>query len=267
MERMKLKRTRPRTPLVAAAVRPSTQNWLNKVLPRTDYLVKSLDTSADLVQQVSESAPDVIIIDLKMPSMDGLKALRELRRRGAEIPAIFVTAKITPNEARKVFTLGPADYVVTNATDKAALIPRLERLLAASHVELDADEVVEPLDRSRSIKVTLSELHDSRSGRIDAELVAHYMNIPLIKLSEAIGVKYTTVQKTPDAPALQEVLTPIKRSLEILIEVFRNKSDVLTWLNNPHPDLGLRSPIQVISEGQADAVRTMLENAIAGIPT
>jgi uncharacterized protein (DUF2384 family) len=39
------------------------------------------------------------------------------------------------------------------------------------------------------------------------------------------------------------------------------------WLNSPHPDLGEKTPLEVILGGQADAVVTLLENAIAGLPS
>jgi hypothetical protein len=38
-------------------------------------------------------------------------------------------------------------------------------------------------------------------------------------------------------------------------------------LNSPHPDLGERTPLDVMLNGQADAVVTLLENAVAGLPS
>jgi hypothetical protein len=115
--------------------------------------------------------------------------------------------------------------------------------------------------------VTLAELNDPTTGRLDARRVAEYLHIPLSHLAAALGKKYHTVHKTPAALSLQPGLLPIKRSLDILARVFRDDAMVRIWLNSPHPDLGLRTPMQVILEGHAAAVETILANAIEGIPT
>ncbi len=114
--------------------------------------------------------------------------------------------------------------------------------------------------------VALPELHNPDSGRLDARLMADYLSIPLARLADAIGKKYASLHKTPDAPAVQDALFPIKRSLEILTRVIEDHSTILAWLNSPHPDLGQRTPLQVMLEGHADAVAGMLEDAMAGMP-
>lgn len=118
-----------------------------------------------------------------------------------------------------------------------------------------------------SLEVRLAKLHDQDTGRIDAERIASYLRIPLSSVAGAIGAKYQSVHKTPDAESLQRALAPIKRSLELVSRVTRDEKEGRVWLNNPHPDLGGRTPLQVILEGHADAVITLLENAISGTPS
>src|SRR5882724_2731294 len=96
--------------------------------------------------------------------------------------------------------------------------------------------------------LTLQELHDPETGRLDAGRVAEFLKIPLKQLAAGLGKNYSTVHKTPAAFTLQPALQSIKRSLEILEKVFEDRSVVLAWLNNPHPDLGRRTPMEVILE-------------------
>lgn len=117
------------------------------------------------------------------------------------------------------------------------------------------------------LTATLPELHDPATGRIDAARVAAYLHVPLTQLAAALGKKYPTVYKTPAAPSLQAGLAPIKRSLEILEQVIVDRPTILAWLNSPHPDLGMRTPMCVILEGHGDALETILENALMGIPS
>ncbi len=116
-------------------------------------------------------------------------------------------------------------------------------------------------------QVILQELHDPGTGRLDANRVAEYLKIPLKQLAGALGKNYSTIHKTPSAPALQPSLRSIKRILEILEQVFVNRSTGLAWLNSPHSDLGQRAPLDVILEGYPDAVEDMLEAALMGTPS
>jgi hypothetical protein len=116
-------------------------------------------------------------------------------------------------------------------------------------------------------QVTLQDLHDPNTGRLDAARIAEYLKVPLKQLAGGLGKNYSTVHKTPSAPALQPALRSIKRILEILDQVFANRSTALAWLNSPHPDLGQRVPLDVILEGHPDAIEDMLEAALTGTPS
>lgn len=115
--------------------------------------------------------------------------------------------------------------------------------------------------------LSLQELHDPETGRLDAARFAEYLKIPLKQLASAVGKDYGAVHKTPTSPALQPALRSIKRSLEILEQVFVDRPAVLAWLNSPHADLGRRTPLEVILQGHSDAVEDMLEAALTGLPS
>ena len=115
--------------------------------------------------------------------------------------------------------------------------------------------------------VPLATLHDPDNGRIDASKVAVFLAVTLARVAEALHANYPSVHKTPDAPRLQEGLRPIKRSLELISRVTRDRREARVWLNTPHPDLGGKTPLEVMLSGRADAVVTLLENALAGIPS
>ena len=116
-----------------------------------------------------------------------------------------------------------------------------------------------------ALYVPLPEVHDE-SGRIDASKVAEFIGIGLPQLAAALGASYPAVHKTPDAPSLQRGLAPIKRTLSLLDRATRNRKEARAWLNSAHPDLEEKTPLEVILSGHADAVVTLLENAINGHP-
>lgn len=115
--------------------------------------------------------------------------------------------------------------------------------------------------------VTLQELHEPETGRLDASRFAEYLKVPLKQFAGALNKNYSTIHKTPAAMTLQPALRSIKRTLEILEQVFVDRSVVLAWLNSPHPDLGRRTPLDVILQGYPDTVEDMLEAALTGTPS
>lgn len=118
-----------------------------------------------------------------------------------------------------------------------------------------------------TFSVTLPELNDPATGRLDARRIAEYLGVPLSHLAAALGQRYQSLHKTPAAPSVQAGLRPIKASLDILAQVIDDPATIRAWLNSPHPDLGMRVPLQVMLEGHAGAVETILANAIEGIPS
>ena len=69
------------------------------------------------------------------------------------------------------------------------------------------------------------------------------------------GRRLCSRAKTPDASSLQKGLGPIKRSLALLSRVTRNKREARAWLNSPHPDLGEKTPLEVMLSGHAGCGR------------
>ncbi len=144
---------------------------------------------------------------------------------------------------------------------------------APSHIEPPVEDQIVALEaklrslrQMAGVRVILPELHDQATGRVDAQKVADYLGVPLKRLAEGVEINYKSAHRNPAAEAFQGALRPVKRSLEILSEFFRKPELVRAWLNTPHPDLDGSTALETILENRAEAVRTILENALAGVP-
>ncbi len=84
---------------------------------------------ADAVALVATFRPDVILLDVMMPSMDGPQTLAALRRvpEGADVPIIFVTAKVQRDEVARLLGLG-AIGVVSKPFDPMTLPEEIRRI-------------------------------------------------------------------------------------------------------------------------------------------
>ena len=80
--------------------------------------------------------PDLILLDIVMPKMDGFEVCKELKRHPAtkKIPIIMVTTRSESENVLKGFELGCNDYV-TKPIDGLELISKIENLLAADQLK------------------------------------------------------------------------------------------------------------------------------------
>lgn len=86
------------------------QRLLRSILSVEDYRVLMAGNAADGLMYVRHDRPDVIILDLGLPDMDGLDVLRELRRLAAT-PVIVLSARDAERQKVEAFDIGADDYV------------------------------------------------------------------------------------------------------------------------------------------------------------
>jgi serine phosphatase RsbU (regulator of sigma subunit)/CheY-like chemotaxis protein len=78
-----------------------------------DYKVKAVTNGAAALKLVAKQPPDIILLDIMMPDMDGYEVCRRLKSNPATaaIPVIFLTAKDQTADEAEGFALGAADYI------------------------------------------------------------------------------------------------------------------------------------------------------------
>jgi DNA-binding response OmpR family regulator len=86
-------------------------SFVAKGLATNGYLVDRAATGAAALDAVADQAPDLVILDLGLPDMDGLEVLRRLRAEGHEPPVIVLTARGTVDERVKGLDVGADDYL------------------------------------------------------------------------------------------------------------------------------------------------------------
>lgn len=77
------------------------------------FEVRLCGSGREALDTVDEYRPDIIMLDVMMPELDGPATLTELKKRpgAAAIPVIFVTAKVQPHEVAGYKALGVADVI------------------------------------------------------------------------------------------------------------------------------------------------------------
>ena len=79
-----------------------------------DYTVAAFGSCADALEVVDDFAPDLLLLDVMMPDVDGPATLRALRRcrSTADTPAVFITAKVQAGDIAHYKRLGVFDVIV-----------------------------------------------------------------------------------------------------------------------------------------------------------
>jgi len=103
---------------------------MKDLLVREGYEVVEAGNGIEALDQVDRHAPDVVVLDLNLPGMDGYSVLSELRSRPAtrNIPVVVLTAKGDEDNEVRVFELGADDFL-TKPFRAKALSKRLEVVL------------------------------------------------------------------------------------------------------------------------------------------
>ena len=100
------------TVLIVEDRRESIVHLANNVLKPAGYrIITAMDGQRGL-QRILADQPDLIVMDLNMPKMDGLEVLAALRERRVDIPVILTTFYGSEQVAQQALSLGAVDYVV-----------------------------------------------------------------------------------------------------------------------------------------------------------
>lgn len=221
------------------------------------YAVTEVARPELALEKVRAGQPDVLVIQ-----SSGAKAsIRKLRAASPH------TKVITVHRARAAAYLEAAESLVSDDLLFAPITGvelkiRVDRLAAAARVA----SATTPTPRARAQPI-VTELHDSRNGRIDAKMLASYLDVRLTALARTIGKDYKAVFKSPSSAALQPLLSPIHRMVVALNRIYGDRARVLAWLNTSNLELGGARPMELVLDGRAEAAGDLVEATLAGVPT
>jgi two-component system, OmpR family, response regulator ChvI len=84
---------------------------VSMLLEQEGYHVRTFSDGAAALTALTTTAPDLAVLDIKMPRMDGLELLRRLRQANPELPVIFLTSKDEEIDELMGLNAGADDYI------------------------------------------------------------------------------------------------------------------------------------------------------------
>jgi two-component system OmpR family response regulator len=90
---------------------PNILELLSASLRFAGFSVTTAASGADAVSAAREHRPDLIVLDVMLPDLDGFDVIRKLREAGTKTPVVFLTARDATDDKIRGLTLGGDDYV------------------------------------------------------------------------------------------------------------------------------------------------------------
>ncbi|WP_254565800.1 response regulator transcription factor [Oscillatoria sp. HE19RPO] len=109
---------------------PSELEMIGRILKKAGMEVVMATNGEEAIARIQETAPDLVILDVVMPRMNGFEVIRELRgdRKTSKLPVVFCSQKNTEIDKTWGMDLG-ADAYITKPVDPQQLVNIVERLL------------------------------------------------------------------------------------------------------------------------------------------
>ena len=155
------------------------------------YEVRVAETGRSGLEQAGRWKPDLVILDLMLPELDGFRVLRALRARGDAVPILILTARGEEADKVRGLRLGADDYV-TKPFGLLELLARVEALLRRSLADAPARQT----ERFGAIEIRRASRTVLRDGReIELTPKEYELLIALLRRRGAVATRVELMQE------------------------------------------------------------------------
>lgn len=193
---------------------------LTSILSDQGFGVRQARTGQMALTAIKKKLPDLIILDIRMPEIDGLEVCRELKKDPATkgVPIIFISAMAGSIEKTRAFSAGGVDYI-TKPFQPLEVLARVKLHLSLTRMKHNLKELVHErtikLEESNTALKVLLEHRRSARETLEENVVSQInaLVLPYLKRLEKTGL-------TPQQKALTSV---IASSLEEITSGFSGR--------------------------------------------
>jgi two-component system response regulator VicR len=197
---------------------PAVARGVQVALEREGYTVNVQTTGEDALAALVPTAPDLVVLDVRLPGIDGFEVLRQLRRE-SRAPVLFLTAR--SDEVDKVVGLemGADDYLVKPFSVRE-LLSRIRALLRRAYGELADTQTGRTLRRGDLV----IDLERRRVTRGDDKISLTTTEFDLLRhLAARPGRVYTRSQLLELVRDYDDALEQDERTINVHVSHIRDK--------------------------------------------
>ncbi len=145
---------------------PINVRLLSSILEIEGYQVSSATNGPDALAAMPEAAPDVVLLDVMMPGMDGFEVCRRLKADSAtaHVPVVMVTALQETSDRVRALEAGADDFL-TKPVDDVEVLARVKSLVRVKRGRDELEKAYHDLQRAESMRDSIAEMlvHDLRT--------------------------------------------------------------------------------------------------------
>lgn len=178
---------------------PANLNLLSEALEREGYRIQAVPTGELALQVIRQGRPDVVLLDVMLPGIDGFETCRRFKADPAtcNIPVIFLTVREDTAGVVEGFRAGGVDYI-TKPFHTQEVVSRVK-----THETLHR--------RTEELRCRTEELQAEIARREQAEISLHKANEQLTLISEREAERWGLGGLLGESPTLRRVLTDIRK--------------------------------------------------------
>ena len=152
------------------------------MLEYNDYEVDIVNNGKEAIDQVKEKLYDCIILDVMMPIMSGLEAVKQIRKLNIKTPIILLTAKSLVEDKVEGLDLGANDYI-TKPFEKAELLARIRALIRVKEENKEKYKIGNLIYDKESSRLSKDSISLNLSKQ-ECDVVEFFIKNPERKISE-----------------------------------------------------------------------------------
>ena len=101
----------PEATIVVVDDEPSIRELVSASLHFSGFDVKTASNGTEAIDVITQTNPDLVVLDVMLPDIDGFTVTRRIRQQGVEAPVLFLTARDDTQDKVMGLTVGGDDYV------------------------------------------------------------------------------------------------------------------------------------------------------------
>lgn len=133
--------TTPATRVLVVDDEESIREILTMALKMHGYQIQTAATGYDALRLVQSFAPDIIVLDIMLPDIDGFEVAKRLGSRDSRVPIMYLTARDETQDKIRDLSLGGDDYM-TKPFSLEEMVARLQAILRRSGQQTPASAIM-----------------------------------------------------------------------------------------------------------------------------